>query len=176
MKDFGREDHAARKHADLNAALRSTLEVARAEYGPVADLETAFGDIPELVCQVSALNHVFLNIITNAAHAIADAVKTSGGRGTIRVSTSRDAQGIVVAVADTGTGIAPEIRDRVFDPFFTTKDVGRGSGQGLTVARSIVEKHGGSIAFESQPPRGTTFFVRLPVNEPARGPSPIEKA
>jgi signal transduction histidine kinase len=163
MKDFGREDYTVKKHIDLNGALRSTLEVARAEYGAVADLETAFGEIPDVLCQVGAINHVFLNLITNAAHAIADAIKQTSGRGTIRVSTAREADAVVIAVADTGTGIPASIRDRVFDPFFTTKEVGQGSGQGLAIARSIVDKHGGSIAFQTEPGRGTTFFVRLPV-------------
>lgn len=164
MKSFGREDVTARSHADLNAALRATLEVARSEYSATADVETAFGEIPAVLCQAGPLNQVFLHLITNAAHAIADKVAAAGGRGRITISTSREGDGVRITVADDGTGIPAEARDRVFDPFFTTKDVGRGSGQGLTIARSIVEKHGGTIRFETETGRGTTFHVYLPEN------------
>ena len=111
-----------------------------------------------------ACNQVFLNLIINAAHAIAD--KQAGNsteKGTITVSTRSDGDWVEIRVADTGTGIPEEHRTKVFDPFFTTKKVGRGTGQGLAIARSvIVDKHGGTLTFDTEVGRGTTFIVRLP--------------
>jgi signal transduction histidine kinase len=107
---------------------------------------------------------VFLNVIVNAAHAIEDVVKGKNDRGCITVRTRHEGDCVVITIGDTGSGIPQAIADRIFDPFFTTKEVGRGTGQGLAIARSIVvEGHGGSIAFESVVGRGTTFTIRLPV-------------
>jgi signal transduction histidine kinase len=171
MKDFGREDGTARVFGDIVAMLRSTLEVARAEVQKVAEVETDFGELPPVECQAGALHQVFLHLITNACHAIADA--DSGQRGKLRISTAVEGQGVVIAVSDTGIGIPESIRERIFDPFFTTKDVGRGSGQGLSVSRSIVEKHGGSIRFQTEVGKGSTFFVHLPTRMPAGKPVPV---
>ena len=109
---------------------------------------------------------MFLNLLVNAAHAIGDVIKNneSVGKGTITVSTSLKDGMIVIRIADTGTGIPEEVRHRVFDQFFTTKEVGKGTGQGLAIARKIVtEKHGGSLEFETETGKGTTFIVSLPV-------------
>jgi signal transduction histidine kinase len=161
MKAFGRPDQAERAPADLNDALRSTLIVSQSEYKYVADLETEYGELGPVVCNVSELNQVFLNLIVNAAHAIADAPDDE--RGKIRVSTARENGTAVVEIADNGPGVPAEIRERIFDPFFTTKDVGRGTGQGLAIARSIIAKHGGSLTLDTTVGRGSTFTVRLPV-------------
>jgi len=165
MKAFSYPDHRDKAPTVLNVALENTLIVAQNEYRHVADIVTELGDIPAVMCDVGELNQVFLNLIVNAAHAIGDVVRDSGGRGTITVRTAReDDDSVMIAIADTGGGIPEAIRDRVFDPFFTTKEVGRGTGQGLALARTaIVDRHGGSISFESRPGVGTTFFVRLPV-------------
>jgi signal transduction histidine kinase len=166
MRDFGRPGQAQHEPADLNAALESTLVVAQNEFKYVADLDVDLGRLPTVVCSVSELNQVFLNLVVNAAHAIADVVKHRGGRGTITIRMYReDADTVVVMVSDTGGGIPEAIRDRVFDPFFTTKEVGHGTGQGLALARTaIVDRHGGTISFETRPGEGTTFFVRLPIH------------
>ncbi len=104
-----------------------------------------------------------LNIVVNAAHAVADVIAGTGERGRIRVSTRAESDGVVIVISDTGGGVPLAIRDKIFDPFFTTKELGRGTGQGLAMARSVVvERHGGSISFESELGRGTTFFIRLP--------------
>jgi signal transduction histidine kinase len=136
------------------------------EYRLVADVETELGTLPPLSCYVSELNQVFLNIIVNAAHAIADVVRGTATRGKIRVSTRVEGAAIVVAISDTGGGIPMHVRDRVFDPFFTTKEVGKGTGQGMSIARAIVEKHDGSLTFETEMGTGTTFHVRLPISAP----------
>jgi signal transduction histidine kinase len=170
MRDFAHPPAAAKAPVDINAALRSTLVVATNEYKYVADVETDLGELPPVMCDGGDMNQVFLNLVVNAAHAIVDANRHSARRGTIRVHTVAEGDHVLVSVSDTGTGIAPEVADRIYDPFFTTKDVGRGTGQGLAIARQIVvERHGGSIEFETQAGRGTTFHVRLPVAEQVRG-------
>ncbi len=163
MKEFG---HAQieKAPADLNEALRRTLIVATNEYRYVANVVTQYAELPPVDCNVSDLGQVFLNLIVNAAHAIED-VARDGERGKIKVRTESFGDTVAVTIADDGCGIAKENLDRLFDPFFTTKQVGRGTGQGLTIARSIVDKHGGTIEVESTPGRGSTFTVRLPVGD-----------
>jgi len=130
----------------------------------VADLDLELGDIPPVVCLLADLNQVFLNLIINAAHAIGDKNKGTDQRGKIIVRTKVEADHVVVAISDTGRGIPTEIRERIFEPFFTTKEVGRGSGQGLPISRSVVvDRHGGTLTFETEVGSGTTFFVRLPI-------------
>jgi PAS domain S-box-containing protein len=168
MKAFAHPDRKDKVPADLNGALESTITIARNEYKYVADVETEFGELPPVTCHVGELNQVFLNVIVNAAHAIGDVVGGTETRGRIRITTRRDGDWAVVSIADTGGGIPEAVRHRVFDPFFTTKEVGRGTGQGLAIARSVVvEKHQGELTFETQIGQGTTFTIRLPIH-PAR--------
>ena len=165
MKEFA---HPAQKEmgpADLNRAILATLTVARNEYKYVADLETDFGELPAVTCHVNEINQVVLNIVVNAAHAIADVVSGSERRGLIKVSTRQQGDDVVIAITDSGGGIPEAVRSRIFDPFFTTKVVGRGTGQGLAIARrTIRETHGGDVTFETTLGQGTTFFIRLPVH------------
>jgi two-component system NtrC family sensor kinase len=164
MKDFAHPDGTEKAAADLNKALLSTLTVARNELKYVADVETEFGDLPPVVCNIGDLNQVFLNLLVNAAHAIADKVKGTGTKGQIRVRTTRENGAALITISDTGCGIPEANRARVFDPFFTTKEVGRGTGQGLAIARSVVvERHKGRLTFESEVGKGTTFYIRLPL-------------
>jgi PAS domain S-box-containing protein len=170
MKDFSHPSQGDKRPADLNAALDSTLTIARHEYKYVAEVVRDFGELPPVPCLVGELNQVFLNLIVNAAHAIAEVVGDGGtAKGTIAVRTRADERGVTVEISDTGCGIAEANRLRVFDPFFTTKAVGRGTGQGLTIARSIVvNKHGGELTFESEEGKGSIFRVWLPL--PAAAP------
>jgi len=170
MKDFSHPDQGARLPSDINRALRSTLTVARNEFKYVADLVTDFDEsLPSVWCFLSDLNQAFLNIIVNAAHAIGDSQMTEPAtRGTITVRTKRLEDAVLISISDTGTGIPEDIRERVFDHFFTTKEVGRGTGQGLTIARAVVvDKHGGDLTFETEEGKGTTFHIRLPVGAPS---------
>ena len=162
MKEFAHPEGKGMAPADLNKALSNTLTVARNELKYVADVETDFGALPPVVCSVSDMNQVFLNLLVNAAHAIADVVKDSGKKGKIRVRTWLEDAAVVIAISDTGAGIPESIRDRIFDPFFTTKKVGRGTGQGLAIARSVIDRHKGTLTFETQVGKGTCFYVRLP--------------
>ena len=164
MKEFAHPDQREKASADLNQALQTTLAVAKNEYKYVADVTTELGDLPPVLCHVGDLNQVFLNVIVNAAHAIGDVVGQGGGKGTIRITTSQEGDLVRIDIADTGAGIPEAIRPRIFDPFFTTKEVGKGTGQGLSIARSIVmTKHNGSLTFESEVGKGTTFTIRLPI-------------
>ena len=168
MKEFSHPASETAEPADLNRAIESTLIIARNEYKYVADLETDFGDLPPVLCHISDVNQVILNLVVNAAHAIADVVEGTNDRGTIRVRTWQEDRWAHIEVADTGGGIPRAISDRVFDPFFTTKEVGKGTGQGLALAwRVIHERHGGKIWFESREGEGTTFHIRLPIDGPA---------
>ena len=153
-----------RAAVDLNEGLRNTLVVARSQYSHIADIETGFGEVPDVIGDGGELNQVFLNLIVNAAHAIAEANGDGVQRGVIHVRTHAAEDHAVVAISDTGTGISAELRQRIFEPFFTTKAVGKGSGQGLALAHAIIaERHGGTITVDSEPGVGTTFTVRLPL-------------
>ena len=165
MKAFAHPGHETNAPADLNDAIATTTVVCRNEYKYVAELETDFGALPMVLCQIGELNQVFLNLIVNAAHAIAERVGTSGERGRITIQTRSENGVAIVRVSDSGGGIPVALRERIFDPFFTTKPVGVGTGQGLTIARSIVVKHGGSLTFETESGKGTTFEIRLPLSE-----------
>jgi PAS domain S-box-containing protein len=161
MKTFSHPGHKEQVPANLNEALEATVTVTRHQVSSVADLECEFGNLPPVRCNIADLNQVFLNLIVNAADAISD----TGEPGVIRLTTALDGANVVVSVSDTGGGIPDDIRLKIFDPFFTTKDVGRGSGQGLPLARAVVhEGHGGILTVDSTPGIGTTFTVRLPVD------------
>jgi PAS domain S-box-containing protein len=163
MKDFAHADQNEMCEVDLNRAIASTLVIARSEYKPVAEVETHFGQIPPITCHAGQINQVVLNIVVNAAQSIADKVQRTGAIGKITVSTRVEGEHVVIAIGDTGNGIPEAIRANIFDPFFTTKEVGRGTGQGLSIARSVVVKgHGGELDFTSQVGKGSTFFIRLP--------------
>ena len=164
MKEFAHPDQKEMATVNLNQAILSTLTIARNEYKYVADVETDLGDLPPVNCYAGEVNQVVLNIIVNAAHAIADVIKGSENKGRITIRSYVDGDGVIIGISDTGTGIPEHIRDRVFDPFFTTKEVGKGTGQGLAIARSvIVDKHGGELTVQSQVGKGTTFLIRLPI-------------
>lgn len=169
MKEFSHPGAAEMTSVDINHALESTITVARNEWKYVADLVTDFDhNLPPVPCLPGDMNQVFLNIIVNAAHAIADVVGNgSKGKGTITVSTRKLDGWVEVRISDTGTGIPEAIRSKIFDPFFTTKQIGRGTGQGLAYAHSVVvEKHKGTLTFETEEGRGTTFIIRLPLRQP----------
>ena len=168
MKEFAHPDANEHSPADLNHALQTTLIVCRNEYKYHAEAITELNEIPPVLCNVGELNQVFLNIIVNAAHAIQDSGKDCS-EGRIRIGTRVDDSNVVITIADNGCGIAQESLDKIFDPFFTTKEIGRGTGQGLSIARTIVvDKHGGDLKVESTPGLGTTFTILLPIREAAQ--------
>ncbi|MBI5364546.1 MAG: PAS domain-containing protein [Planctomycetes bacterium] len=166
MKEFAHPGADEIAPADLNKAIESTTVVARNEWKYVAELVLELDpELPPVPCMLGSINQVVLNLIVNASHAIEDRIgRESEQRGRITIRTHRDGDWVQIDVRDTGTGIPEAARGRIFDPFFTTKAVGRGTGQGLTLAHTVVvEKHHGSLTFDTELGVGTVFHVRLPL-------------
>jgi signal transduction histidine kinase len=171
MRDFSHPGTGDKVPVDLNQAVESTLVVAANEWKYVATLvKDLQPDLPPVLCLPGELNQVVLNLVVNAAHAIAGVVGDgSKGKGTLTVSTRRCGDNVEIQVGDTGTGIPEAIRDKVFDPFFTTRPVGQGTGQGLSIARHVVVgRHNGSLSFQTQEGAGTVFTIRLPLQPAAQ--------
>jgi len=158
MRNFSRLDEAEMKKADINEGLRSCLLMIGHQFKDKnIELTTEYGDIPMVDCFPAQLNQVFLNLISNAIHAVEE--KTEGK---IHVSSSLEEGYVVVRVKDNGKGIPKHIQDKIFDPFFTTKPVGKGTGLGLSICYNIVQKHKGQLYFETTEGVGTTFIVKIP--------------
>jgi len=165
MKEFSHPGTDDKAQIDLNQAIESTVVVARNEWKYVAEVTTELDpDLPLVPCLPADLNQVILNMIVNAAHAIGEVVDQGSEKGTISISTRRQNGWAEIRIKDTGTGIAEKHRSRIFDPFFTTKEVGKGTGQGLAISHSIIaDKHSGTLNFETETGKGTTFVIRLPI-------------
>ena len=177
MKEFSHPADDV-KAIDLNHVIETTITVAKNEWKYVADVALELApDLPAVACNPSEINQVLLNLVVNAAHAIAEATgRDSKTKGEIRISTRADGADVVITVADTGCGIPDAIRDRIYDPFFTTKAVGKGTGQGLAIAHRIIrERHHGTIECESTVGKGTQFVIRLPVASAAVANGPVER-
>jgi signal transduction histidine kinase len=185
MKEFSHPGVGATEspvEINLNRAIESTIIVARNEWRYVADVVTEFDPkLPSVPVQPGEFNQVILNVLVNAAQAIEEAIQKDGReKGTITISTHQDGDWVEVRIRDTGPGIPENIRHRIFEPFFTTKPIGKGTGQGLAIARSvIVEKHHGEFNFDTEPGKGSCFKIRLPI-KPSRSvgnftPAPPEK-
>jgi signal transduction histidine kinase len=166
MMEFSHPGSKQKVSADLNRIIETTITVSRSEWKHVAEINTDLDPgLPTIFCLVDELGQVFLNLLINAAHAIANTLgnKPEGSKGRIAFSSRYNEQYIEIRIADTGVGIPDQIRGKVFDPFFTTKDVGKGTGQGLAIAHDVIAgKHGGTLTFETEPGSGTTFIIRLP--------------
>jgi PAS domain S-box-containing protein len=163
MKEFSHPSTESRSAADINKALETTLEVARSEYKHIAEVDLDLAPVPLVLCNIGELNQVFLNMVVNAAHAI-EASGKGLTSGRIHIATRHEGAQIVITFEDNGCGIPQENLDKIFDPFFTTKEVGKGTGQGLAISRSIVvDRHGGALDVHSIVGAGTRFTIRLPV-------------
>ncbi len=167
MKEFSHPGSVEPVPTDLNHQIENTTVISRNSWKYVANLELRLAaDLPLVPLSTGDFNQVLLNLIVNAAQAIEDAIKQGlcQGQGRITIATRLADGHVEMTVADDGIGIPAEIRERIYDPFFTTKEVGRGSGQGLTIARAvIVERHHGTISCASEPGKGATFTVTLPL-------------
>ncbi|MBT8763851.1 PAS domain-containing protein [Desulfohalobiaceae bacterium Ax17] len=169
MKQFAHPGTEEKVYMDLNKAIENAREVSRNLWKYAADMEIALDpDLPQVLCYPAEINQVLLNMIVNAADAIKEKLGESVSdqeRGLIKITTRNLKDRIQIQIADTGCGIPEEIRHRIFEPFFTTKEVGKGTGQGLAIAHSIiVDKHNGSIKVQSEPGEGSTFIIELPVD------------
>jgi two-component system NtrC family sensor kinase len=167
MRDFYRPTRAELEPTTINDMLMATIELVQTHlrHGQV-DLTTDLADdLPQVIAHTDQIRQVFLNLMLNACDAM-----PSGG--TLRItSRARPADadqpaGIIVQIADTGVGIAPEHRAHLFEPFYTTK--AQGTGLGLAISAHIITQHGGQIEVASEVGVGTTFTVRLPVLAPGR--------
>ena len=181
MKEFSHPGRKEKQPANLNDALRNTLTVTRNEWKYVASVVLDLDEsLPEVHCLLTEMNQVFMNIIINAAHAIVEKLKTehinrdsstgvlsvSGEMGQIHISSGVQDGRVCIRIADNGVGIAAEHLRMIFDPFFTTKEVGKGTGQGLAIARDVVvNKHGGTLEVESEVGKGATFIISLPLDQ-----------
>ena len=174
MKEFAHPGSGDFTPCDLNHAVESMVTVTRNEWKYVADMETDLDpNLPPIPCLVGDLNQVVINLIVNAAQAIAEKrdKTNSEQKGQLKVKTATSACGSYaeILISDNGMGIPEGIRGRVFDPFFTTKNVGKGTGQGLAIAYSVIaDKHGGDLQFDTEEGQGTTFTIRIPKVRPSR--------
>ena len=172
MKDFSHPSQGEKEPVDLSRTIETTLTVARSEWRHVAEVSMEFDpSLPFVPCVRDEFNQVILNMVVNSAHAIADAHEKNpypDGKGKITIRTKHAGDRVEITISDSGCGIPTGAKLRIFDPFFTTKAVGKGTGQGLAIARSIiVDRHGGTITVDSEVGRGTTFTIRLPLNNDA---------
>lgn len=158
LKSFSRVDEAECKDADINECIVSTINIVWNELKYKASLIKELGDIPLTKCYPQQLNQVFMNLLVNASHAIEK-------QGEITVRTWHDNASIYASVSDTGCGMTSAVVNRIFEPFFTTKEVGKGTGLGLSITYDIIKNHNGDINVESEPGKGTTFIVTLPIVE-----------
>jgi two-component system, NtrC family, sensor kinase len=169
MKDFSHPGQKEKVVADLNHGIEVTSVISKNEWKYSADLELNLDkSIPDVYCNIDEINQVILNMIVNAAHAITEKMTQNDekGKGKIIISTKVKEQYVVIEISDTGSGIPQEIKDRIFDPFFTTKEVGKGTGQGLSIAHNIiVNNHKGSIKVDSTVGVGTNFIISIPYKE-----------
>ncbi len=168
MKEFSHPGVESKTLFNINRGIDTTVTISRNEWKYVAEIETKLdSNLPLVPCLPGDFNQAMLNIIVNASHAIGDKAEKTGDKekGRINITTKRDGDFAEICISDTGGGIPDSIKDRVFDPFFTTKEVGKGTGQGLSFVYSIiVDKHDGSLSFESEEGIGTTFKILLPLN------------
>lgn len=161
--DFSRKQVSAYHRFDLTAVVRETMKLARASVPPTIELHSYVCEVGRVHGDATQIHQLLVNLITNAAQAMPDAK----GRITVYLSQSAELPGSVeLVVADTGTGIDPDIQKRIFEPFFTTKAVGAGTGLGLSVVHGIVRTHGGTIKVSSQPGQGAVFTITLPRSLP----------
>lgn len=179
MKTFSHPGSTEKIPVDLREAIESTLTISQSEWRDVAEVVTQFDpELPLVHLLAAEFNQALLNLIVNATHAIADVVaaEPARGKGTLTITTRHGGTFAEVRIQDNGTGIPANVQDRIFDPFFTTKPMGKGTGQGLPIARSVVvEQHGGALEFETQPGQGTVFIIRVPLS-PAEHPNTPEVA
>lgn len=166
MKLFSHPGTGSKILIDINECINNSITVSRSEWKYLADLETDLDPaLPPVMGQANELNQVILNMIVNAAHAIESAIETgshSQGRITVKTYTGDDT--VNIEITDTGTGMPEDVVAKIFDPFFTTKEPGKGTGQGLSIAHSVIRKHEGTITVESIEGEGTTFFIHLPAH------------
>ena len=161
MNEFSHPGRGYKEKADINHLLETTLVMVQSKIKKSADIQLQLAEgLPLIPCFAGELNQVFMNLLSNAL----DAIIETGRWGLIRITTRVEDNELVISISDTGCGIPEEHRENIFTPFFTTKAIGKGTGQGLSLAHNvIIEKHKGRLSFSSQLGKGTTFYIRLPI-------------
>jgi signal transduction histidine kinase len=162
LRTFSRASDERRGPVDVQAVLDLCGNMAWSEIRHRARLVKDYGRVPPVHANESRLGQLFLNLLINAAQAIAHG-DIEGNE--IHLSTRYEEGQVVVAVRDTGEGISPENLDKLFKAFFTTKPEGVGTGLGLSICHGIVNELGGRIAVQSELGKGTIFQVFLPTGE-----------
>jgi PAS domain S-box-containing protein len=170
MREFSHPGSPDKCAININEAIETTVTVARSEWKYVAELVTHLDPhLPQVFAIAGEFNQVILNLVVNAAHAIASKSKDTAVNGKITIATRQDGDSVEIDISDTGPGIPEAIRSRIFEPFFTTKELGKGTGQGLMLAHTIiVDKHKGKLWFDTEVGKGTTFHIRLPIKPAAK--------
>ena len=177
LKEFSHPNNAGKEPADINRAIETAIAVSQHEWKYVAEIVTELDPaLPPVPCVLDEFSQAILNLLINAAHAIEEALKARGEtKGLITIRTRQESGSVVIEIQDTGSGIAPENRSRIFELFFTTKEIGKGTGQGLSIAQNIiVQGHAGTINFTTEVGKGTTFNVRLPLIATGAGPLKVK--
>lgn len=166
MKQFAHPGEENKVLVNINDAITNTVTVCRNEWKYAADIDFKLDQqLPEVLCHQSEINQVILNVVVNAAHAIELNKSPNDSKGLISITTKQENSVIEIAIEDNGGGIKQSLKERIFEPFFTTKAPGKGTGQGLAIAYSIInEKHEGELLVESEEGKGTIFFIRLPIH------------
>ncbi|MFZ4538287.1 ATP-binding protein [Propionivibrio sp.] len=158
LREFSHLDEGEWQDIDINHALESTLNVVSSELKDKLEVRKEFGEVSPVRCIPAQINQVFMNLLVNAAQAIPE-------QGKITLRTRHEGENVCVEITDTGTGIPQDIINRIFDPFFTTKPAGTGTGLGLSITHGIIRKHNGRIEVASEPGKGTTFRIVMPVQQ-----------
>jgi len=163
LLEFARQTRQQIQPQDINQAVARTLFLLQNQtlFHNIEIVKTFDAHLPPVRADIQQLNHLFMNLILNAAQAM-----QGSGQLTIHTRFEADPNMAVIEVGDTGPGIPAEVLPHIFEPFFTTKEEGQGTGLGLSMVYSIVENHGGRIEVDSSPERGTVFRVRLPIDGP----------
>lgn len=166
LRSFSRLDEAELKEASIQEGIESTIKILNQYYGrDKIPVNCEFAEMPPVTCYPGKLNQVWMNLLSNAAQAVAEKPDPS-----VSVMTVLDDDWVTVSISDNGTGINETDQSKIFEPFYTTKPVGQGTGLGLSICHSIIERHGGSIWFESTIGEGTTFKVRIPLKAAVEEP------
>lgn len=170
MKDFSHPGNKEKTPVNINEAIESTVAISRNRWKYASEMQLELDpNLPEIPVYAAEINQVLLNIVVNAADAIADHFGEDDF-GLITIRTFQHADAIQIDIEDNGCGIPEAIKAKVFDPFFTTKDVGKGTGQGLSITNDVVvNMHQGAINVQSEVGKGTVFSIRLPID-----PQPLE--
>ena len=173
LRNFSRSDQILLQAVDLHEGIDSTLLILqnrlKGRCGRSAiEVVKDYGNLPTFECYPGQLNQVFMNLLSNAIDAM-DGIADHLRRITIRTSVNADYSGIIIQIADNGSGMPPEIKEQLFTPFFTTKPPGKGTGLGLSISRQIVvETHQGSLKCESELGQGTQFAIEIPRQKSAQ--------